>query len=514
MDVQLVELRTGISTRPPARRPEPHPATARERTRQSPAGDGGGIGPVAAHATAHRALLLAYTAASISSGLAALVWTTLTVPILPAIDPGLTGTSLARPEGGLMLWIAFGLVGSLRVLPIPGSSAVWTFHFPFVAAAMVLGGPTAGAWVGFLATVERRELESGPPWYGALANHAVLALGAVVGGLTVLVVDGALRAVLPDPGAARLVAIASGTLVLAVVVDGIAAGTIMLRERLAPIALVDIVLRSFGRVTLAEIGLAWVFVVAWVAVGWWAPLALAVVVLLVWPAEGLEGVDPLMRLPRMRQFQRELDAVLSRSRRGLAPGGLLLMIDLDGFGQLNKDHGMQVGDEVLAEIGSRLRGLVRITDIAGRLGGDELALFYGGVIDLPTARGLAAGVERAIRQPVATSIGVVRVGVSIGALVVRPSPDIPARATLMHWADRVMQEQKKAQKAGRSRTGVRFHPYGTRTASPRGGGERIEEPAVEPRAAAHAERLMRRAALVAGAIFAIVLAAWVLRMVA
>ena len=71
-------------------------------------------------------------------------------------------TSLAGPSGGLLLWIAFGLIGSLRVLPIPGSSAVWTFHFPFVAAAMVLGGPTAGAWVGFLATLERRELESSP----------------------------------------------------------------------------------------------------------------------------------------------------------------------------------------------------------------------------------------------------------------------------------------------------------------------------------------------------------------
>ena len=48
---------------------------------------------------------------------------------------------------------------------------------------MVLGGPTAGAWVAFISTIERRELEE-VPWYGALANHSVLAFAAVVGGLT------------------------------------------------------------------------------------------------------------------------------------------------------------------------------------------------------------------------------------------------------------------------------------------------------------------------------------------
>ena len=138
---------------------------------------------------------------SIVLGLGALAGTTLTVPLLPAIDPGLDGSSLAGPEGGLLLWIAFGLIGSLRVLPIPGSSAVWTFHFPFIAAAMVLGGPTAGAWVAFLATLERRELES-QPWYGTLANHSVMALGAVVGGLSVLVVRGALASSNVDPGTA------------------------------------------------------------------------------------------------------------------------------------------------------------------------------------------------------------------------------------------------------------------------------------------------------------------------
>jgi len=177
MDAQSLELTSGLPFLRPRRTAE------RQADRTDAGGPDPGRSAEETSAGVHT-LLIAYTAACSVLGLAALAWTTLAIPLLPMIDPGLPGTALAGPEGGLLLWIAFGLVGSLRVLPIPGSSAVWTFHFPFVAAAMVLGGPTAGAWVGFLATVERRELES-QPWYGVLANHAVMAFA--VGGNSIAV---------------------------------------------------------------------------------------------------------------------------------------------------------------------------------------------------------------------------------------------------------------------------------------------------------------------------------------
>jgi diguanylate cyclase (GGDEF)-like protein len=387
---------------------------------------------------------------------------------------------------------------------------VWTFHLPFIAAAMVLGGPTAGAWVGFLATIERRELES-QPWYGTLANHSVMAFAAVVGGLTVIVVRGTLATMGADQSTAELAAIAFGTLMLAAVANGVAAGTIMLRERLSPVALVEILVRSVGGITLAEIGLAWVFVTLFTTAAWWAPLALAVIVLLVWPREGVEFIDPLMKLPRDRMFRRELDGALARTRRGLATGGLLLLLDLDGFGQLNKDFGQHVGDEVLAEVGDRLRALIRATDFAGRRGGDELARFYAGVVDLPTARRLAARVEAAIRRPYATSAGTVHVGVSIGALIIRPAPEIPSTATLMQWADAEVQIVKKQQKSGRARSGVRFHAYGS--APSRQAARDVAAGATEgPGSIAtdRATRLLDRATRLAGLVFILVLAAWTL----
>ena len=257
---------------------------------------------------------------SIVLGLGALAWTTLTVPLLPAIDPGLDGSSLAGPEGGLLLWIAFGLIGSLRVLPIPGSSAVWTFHFPFIAAAMVLGGPTAGAWVAFLATLERRELES-QPWYGTLANHSVMALGAVVGGLSVLVVRGALASSNVDPGTAGVIAIAVGTLVLAVTANGMAAGTIILRERLAPMAMFDILIRSFGRVTLAEIGLASMFTSpTWPSAGG-RPRPSRSSCCSSGPAKASRASTPSMKLPRNRQFHRDFDTASPARAAAWRPAG-------------------------------------------------------------------------------------------------------------------------------------------------------------------------------------------------
>ena len=435
MDVQTLEVSLGFPRLPKI-------ATRPGVLRRSPAADPGGgrTGAVADH----RVALLTLTAVSIVAGLGALVWTTLTIPVLPAIDPGLDGTVLAGPNGGVLLWIALGLVGSLRILPAPGGVTVWTFHFPFIAAAMVLGGPTAGAWVAFLSTLERRELET-QPWYGALANHAVIAFAAVVGGLTVLVLEGALVQLLDDRSLARLIATAAGTLVLALVSNAMAAATVILRERLTVSDFAEIFVQAFGRMTIAEIGLAWVFTVAYLAVGWWAPLALAVLILAVWPGDS-EGPDPLTGLPRLRAFERALDGKLGRVRRGLMPGGFVCFIDLDGFGLVNKDPklGFAIGNEVLREIGKRIRGQVRAADIAARLGGDEFAVFFSGALEGEDALRIARRLETAIRRPVLTTAGVVEVGASIGIVIVNGATAGAGAAAILGEADSRSQAAKRA----------------------------------------------------------------------
>ncbi|WP_019871110.1 putative bifunctional diguanylate cyclase/phosphodiesterase [Salinispora oceanensis] len=56
----------------------------------------------------------------------------------------------------------------------------------------------------------------------------------------------------------------------------------------------------------------------------------------------------------------------------------LLLLDLDGFKNVNDVRGHDAGDAVLAEVGRRLRGPLRPGDLAARLGGDEFAVLLPG----------------------------------------------------------------------------------------------------------------------------------------
>src|SRR6478735_9371885 len=434
MDVQALAISNGFPGRRKAR------AKPESAARAAPTDPNGGDAVAIA---SRRPWLLAYTSLSIIAGLTALAWTTLRVPISPAIDPNLNGTALAAPSGGMLLWIAYGMIGSLRILPAPGGHSVWTFHFPFVAAAMVLGGPTAGAWVAFISTIERRELEE-VPWYGTLANHSVWAFAAVVGGLTAQVLSGFFLTTSVSSGVAGLVALVGGTVVLAAILMMATAGTVVLREGMSAGSLGEIVIGFIGRLTVGEMVLAWVFTTSYTAAGWWAPMALALTTLVLWPVD-TEGPDSLTHLPRLRRFEQFLDGAIGRTRHGLSRGGVLVAIDLDNFGPINKDPklGQALGDEVLAEIGRRLRSQARTGDAVARPGGDEFGGFFAGTFDEESAVRLGERLLKEIRRPVATSAAVVEVGASIGLVIAVPGPDLPDIASLMRMADKTMQAVKR-----------------------------------------------------------------------
>lgn len=60
-------------------------------------------------------------------------------------------------------------------------------------------------------------------------------------------------------------------------------------------------------------------------------------------------------------------------------GGVLLMMDVDYFKQINDNYGHAVGDRVLYKIGHLLKSSFREDDIVGRIGGDEFLIFMKGV---------------------------------------------------------------------------------------------------------------------------------------
>ena len=276
----------------------------------------GGAGSANDAAGVRRNGLFAYTGGSIVLGLGLLAWTS-TLPVAATLDPGLPGTVLEGSGGGLLLWILFGLLGSMRVLRAPGGGAFFTFHLPFIGAAMVLGGPTAGAWVAFLSTLERRELES-QPWYGILANHSVMVIGAVTGGITTWILAGMLGATSLTTGAGFVATIA-GILVLTVVTTAMAAVTVILRDEETPRAFLDVLLGNFGRITALEVALAWVLCLSYIVIGWWAPLVIGAFVLLVWNNDPMPEADPLTGLHPAKGFERRMEASLGRMRTGLIP---------------------------------------------------------------------------------------------------------------------------------------------------------------------------------------------------
>ena len=88
---------------------------------------------------------------------------------------------------------------------------------------------------------------------------------------------------------------------------------------------------------------------------------------------------------------RSLACTSASSRRGAAATSVaLLLIDLDGFKELNDTLGHHAGDVVLEQIGPRLRAVLRAGDVLARLGGDEFAVLLSDAADAePVGRRIA-----------------------------------------------------------------------------------------------------------------------------
>ena len=84
----------------------------------------------------------------------------------------------------------------------------------------------------------------------------------------------------------------------------------------------------------------------------------------------LAHTDSLTQLPNRRLLSIHLEKLIAGAVRHKIRGAALIL-DLDGFKDVNDTHGHDAGDEVLFEIAKRLRANTRSEDVAGRLGGDE-----------------------------------------------------------------------------------------------------------------------------------------------
>lgn len=88
---------------------------------------------------------------------------------------------------------------------------------------------------------------------------------------------------------------------------------------------------------------------------------------------------------------------LQRFERLKSGGGALLLIDVDHFKHINDQWGHLCGDEALVRISGTIRSALRSDDIAGRMGGEEFAVFVP-CADENDARRVAERIRTEIAQ--------------------------------------------------------------------------------------------------------------------
>jgi diguanylate cyclase (GGDEF)-like protein len=113
-------------------------------------------------------------------------------------------------------------------------------------------------------------------------------------------------------------------------------------------------------------------------------------------AEIRAATDGLTGLPNKRAVTDALKRTFAQAATTQAPLALLLL-DLDHFKQVNDQRGHQVGDQVLANVGATLRGMLRARDFAGRNGGEEFAVLLPDT-SIPDALDIGERIRAAIAE--------------------------------------------------------------------------------------------------------------------
>lgn len=150
--------------------------------------------------------------------------------------------------------------------------------------------------------------------------------------------------------------------------------------------------------------------------------------------------DGLTGLPNRALLNERIDQILLRVPHTKA-GSALIYVDLDRFKEVNDTFGHQAGDELVRQFASRLGSIVRASDTAARIGGDEFAVLLHDTNDSFRAAEVCQRILVAAALPFALPEGQAHVSASIG--LVEWSSGNTSRTELHQRADMALYQAKR-----------------------------------------------------------------------
>ena len=168
--------------------------------------------------------------------------------------------------------------------------------------------------------------------------------------------------------------------------------------------------------------------------------------------------DPLTGLLNRRGLYLALEQSLLAALPSSAVA--VYLIDLDEFKPVNDRFGHDAGDELLIEVGRRLKAQLSELDLVARLGGDEFVVVVHKINDDATAQAIGGRLLSAMDRPFAVAGALARVGATVG-YAVAPG-DAHDVSNLLRCADAAMYEGKKTGRNRVLRGGAPARPIAAR----------------------------------------------------
>ncbi len=365
----------------------------------------------------------------------ALVWSEFAVgyPSFSWTMFGVIAGLLVICEGTPRTWISLDRIDTVTLLPM------------YAYALLLLGSPSSALGVAILGNLVHSATRQQPPWVWLLHLSRTM-VSVATGGLVLFAmsVRGPVTQFEKIPWRWALAIVLAGVaiLVLDTVITEVSAS---MRRRVSFVASLrrGLALRLTAVGSLLSLAPIWVIGIDSSVV--LVPL-LGITTILVFTStrRALERAqeahhDPLTGLANRRSFSEHLGDVYGGV--GAPAGGALLLMDLDGFKEVNDHLGHDVGDAVLVQFADRLTSSLPLNAYAGRLGGDEFAALVTWTKRHDDVDSMVQNLHARLTQPLIVQGFPVSVGVSIGVALVREVGR--SGAELLHAADVAMYRAKR-----------------------------------------------------------------------